>query len=67
MKLVGWGEVRTPEHQRSPSIVGFHFIQPNLWVVVIEDDAVLVAEFQEIKFYKDLNSYIFVRTLILGL
>ena len=30
-------------------------------------NAALVAEFQEIKFHKDLNSYIFVKTLILGL
>jgi hypothetical protein len=61
MKLVGWGEVRTPTSTKSP-IVGLHFIQPNLRVVAIEDDAVLGSRiaFQEIKLHKDLNSYIFV-------
>ena len=39
-KLVGWGEARTPTSTKS-LIVGFHFIQPNLRVVVIEDDAEL--------------------------
>ena len=68
MKLVGWGEVRTPTSTKSP-IVGFHFIQPNLRVVAIENDAVLGGRvaFQEIKFYNDLDSYIFVKTLILSL
>ena len=67
-KLVSWGEVRTPTSTKPPT-VGLHFIQPNLRVVAIEDDAVLGGRvaFQEIKFHKDLNSYIFVETLILGL
>ena len=65
-QLVGWGEVRTPTSTKPP-IVGLHFIQPNLRIVAIEDDVALTTEFQEIKFHKDLNSYIFVKTLILSL
>jgi hypothetical protein len=34
------GEARTPTSTKSP-IVGLHFIQPNLRVVVIDDDTVL--------------------------
>jgi len=67
-KLVGWGEVRTPTSTKSP-IVGLHFIQPNLRVVAMEDDAVLGGRvaFQEINFCKDFNPYIFVKILILSL
>lgn len=65
-KLIGWGEVRTPTSTK-PSIVGLHFIQPNLRVVAIEDGAAFVTEFQEIKFHRNLNAYIFVKILILSL
>jgi len=67
-QLVGWGEARTPTSTKPP-IVGLHFIHPNLRVVAIEDDAVLGGRvaFQEIKLHKDLNAYIFVKKLILGL